>query len=107
MTPEDYGRQFPTVLATVELACHTTRVSTGRNGHEPPFKDWILLGTLCHRPEMGDTAEGLQVMKIRKKDSLTCTCMVYSTIVLVTCVMYPRCQWSPILAVPPTRLLSY
>ena len=31
-----------------ELACHTTRVSTGRIGHEPPFKEWILLGKCSH-----------------------------------------------------------
>jgi hypothetical protein len=49
MSPEEYGRRFNTVLATVELACHTTGVPTTRNGHEPEFKRWILLGKQNHQ----------------------------------------------------------
>ena len=48
MSPAEYGQRFSTVLASVELACHTTRVATGRNGHEPEFKGWILLGKNNH-----------------------------------------------------------
>lgn len=48
MSPEEYGRRFSTVLASVELACHATAVPMGRNGHAPEFKSWILLGKNNH-----------------------------------------------------------
>ena len=43
---------IPPILATVELACHTASVSSGRNGPKPSFKDWILLGKM-NSPPMG------------------------------------------------------
>ena len=49
MGPEQYGRRFNSVLSMVELACHTTGVPNARNGHEPEFKRWILLGKQNHQ----------------------------------------------------------
>ena len=49
MSPEEYGSRFSSVLASVELACHTTGVPSGRNGHEPEFKGWIMLGKNNHQ----------------------------------------------------------
>ena len=38
LTPAEYSARFTSVLASVELACHTTGVPSGRNGHELEFK---------------------------------------------------------------------
>ena len=36
---EEYWCRFASILATVELVYHTTRVTTGRNRLEPRFKE--------------------------------------------------------------------
>ena len=49
MSPEEYARRFTSALAMVQLFPYGSGVSTSRNGKEPQFKEWIMLGLNGYR----------------------------------------------------------
>ena len=57
MTPAEYGPRFSSALAIVEIAHYHLNAPNTRDGKEPKFKSWILLGLNGHQLWMRPSAK--------------------------------------------------